>query len=322
MRVHYIYPPSSEYQAYLESLLHKNVQLSFGEEIPADEEVKILIAGRPKIHHFENNPSIEILIIPWAGLPPETAEVLRSFPEIKVHNIHHNAAPAAELALALLLAVAKEILPHDQTLRAGNWSMRYRESDSQLLAGKTALVLGYGEIGKLLKKYLTALGVEVLAVKRTARKVDQEELVFSPSELHDLLLRAEILVLALPLTPDTEGIITQREIDLLPSNAILINISRAVIVDQEALFYALKDKRIYGAGLDVWYNYPKNEADRMNTNPADFPFQELDNVVMSPHRGGKVDATEKMRMEGVAGLLNAAAEGKDLPNPVDLELGY
>jgi phosphoglycerate dehydrogenase-like enzyme len=140
--------------------------------------------------------------------------------------------------------------------------------------------------------------------------------------LKDLLPRAEILILALPLTPDTEGLISKKELDLLPSNAILINISRAVIVDQEALYIALKEKRIYGAGLDVWYNYPRTVEDRSKTSPASYPFHELDNVVMSPHRGGKVDATETMRVEGVAELLNAAAAGKPIPNPVDLKSGY
>jgi phosphoglycerate dehydrogenase-like enzyme len=322
MHVHFIYHPADQNKAYLEDLLDQEIQPSYGKEIPQEDEISILVAGRPQAHHFENHPSIHTLIIPWAQLPPETTEVLKSFPEIKVHNIHHNAAPAAELALALLLAVAKEILPHDQTLRAGNWSMRYRESDSQLLGGKTALVLGFGEIGKLIKRYLTALGVEVLAVKRTAAKADQTEMVYPPSMISELLPRAEILILALPLTPDTEGLISKKGIDLLPSNAILINISRAVIVDQKALYDALKSRRIYGAGLDVWYTYPQSEDDRLNTNPADFPFAELENVVMSPHRGGKVDATEKMRMEGVASLLNAAAAGKPIPNPVDLSVGY
>jgi phosphoglycerate dehydrogenase-like enzyme len=166
------------------------------------------------------------------------------------------------------------------------------------------------------------LGVNVLAVKRTAEKRDLEEFVYPPTQLQELLPKAEILILSLPLTPDTEGLISKKEIDLLPSNAILINISRAVIVDQEALFNALMSRQIYGAGLDVWYNYPSTEEDRMNTSPADFPFHELKNVVLSPHRGGKVDATEKMRVEGVAELLNAAESGKSMPNPVDLTAGY
>ena len=322
MRVHIIYPPSEENKSYLINLLDKKISLSFGEHVPADGDLKVLVAGRPKVHHFEKAPSIDTLIIPWAGLPAETTEVLKSYPDIKIHNIHHNAAPAAELALTLLLAVAKGVISHDQKLREGDWQLRYQESRSQLLDGKTALILGYGAIGKLVKGYLTSLGVEVLAIKRTVSENDPEGFIYPPSELHKLLPRGEILILALPLTEQTTGLISQIELDLLPPDAILINISRAVIVDQEALYNTLKNKKIYGAGLDVWYNYPKTEGDRTHTFPADFPFHELDNVVLSPHRGGKVSSTEKMRLEGVACLLNAAVRGEPIPNPVDLELGY
>ena len=322
MRVHFLYPPSEEDKKYLTKILDDSISLSYGDQIPANQQINILVAGRPKEHHFQAAPSIDTLIIPWAGLPPETADVLQKFPGLKIHNIHHNAAPAAELALALLLAVAKGIIYHDQTLRAGDWHLRYQESKSQLLAGKTALILGYGEIGKLLKRYLAALGVNVLAIKRSAIDNDKTDGIFPPSELVNLLPKAEILILALPLTDETRGLITKKELDLLPANAILINISRGIIVDQEALYLALKENRIYGAGLDVWYNYPKTEQDRVNTYPADFPFHELSNVVLSPHRGGKVDQTEKMRLDGVAQLLNAAARGEPIPNPVDLDLGY
>ena len=322
MRVHILYPPSEENKAQLARLLDKKISLSFGEDIPANEDLKILVAGRPKEHHFEVAPSINTLIIPWAGLPPETLAVLKSYPDIKVHNIHHNAAPAAELALALLLAVAKGVISHDQTLRHGDWQLRYQESQTKLLSGKTALILGYGEIGKLIKGYLTALGVKVLAIKRTAAKEDNKDSIFSPLELYKLLPETEILILALPLTDHTRGLLSQKELDLLPPNAILINISRAVIVDQEALYKSLYNGKIYGAGLDVWYNYPKTKEDRSNTFPADYPFHELENVVLSPHRGGKVVETEIMRMEGMARLLNAAARGEPIPNPVDLELGY
>jgi phosphoglycerate dehydrogenase-like enzyme len=116
--------------------------------------------------------------------------------------------------------------------------------------------------------------------------------------------------------------ITETELSLLPKNAILINISRGKIVDQRALFTVLKENKIFGAGLDVWYNYPKHSADRVETRPADYPFHELDNVVMSPHRGGLVKETERLRMSALALSLNAAAKGESIPNLVNLELGY
>jgi phosphoglycerate dehydrogenase-like enzyme len=77
-----------------------------------------------------------------------------------------------------------------------------------------------------------------------------------------------------------------------------------------------------GAGLDVWYNYPKEVEDRKSTFPADFPFQDLDNLVLSPHRGGLVRETDHLRFSFLAESLNAAARGEKIPNRVDLKLGY
>ncbi|MFN2168962.1 MAG: hydroxyacid dehydrogenase, partial [Anaerolineae bacterium] len=76
------------------------------------------------------------------------------------------------------------------------------------------------------------------------------------------------------------------------------------------------------AGLDVWYRYPEDKAARSNTPPAAYPFHELDNVVMSPHRAGHTAEAETLHLEHLARLLNAAARGEPLPNPVDLEAGY
>jgi phosphoglycerate dehydrogenase-like enzyme len=88
------------------------------------------------------------------------------------------------------------------------------------------------------------------------------------------------------------------------------------------LYLALRDGRLQGAGLDVWYNYPPDEAARINTPPADYPFSELENVVMSPHRAGGTLETGRLRMTHLAKLLNMAARGEPIPNCLDLERGY
>ena len=106
------------------------------------------------------------------------------------------------------------------------------------------------------------------------------------SALPELLPRADVLFLALPYTDDTRGIIGTAELALLPRSAILINIGRGGLVDERALYEALRDKMIAGAGIDTWYRYPEDEAARAQTRPGEFPFHELDNLVMSPHRGG------------------------------------
>ena len=131
-----------------------------------------------------------------------------------------------------------------------------------------------------------------------------------------------VLILAVPLTDLTEGMIGAAELALMPKRSILINISRGRVVDQKALFTALKDNHLFGAGLDVWYNYPSDHKERRNTLPGDLPFHELENVVLSPHRAGLVIENEALRMKASARLLNQAAAGKQIDNKVDVELGY
>jgi phosphoglycerate dehydrogenase-like enzyme len=129
-------------------------------------------------------------------------------------------------------------------------------------------------------------------------------------------------MVCLPHTPETTGFLGARELDLLPEHAVVVNIGRGPIVDEAALYAALREGKIHGAGLDVWYNYPPDEEARAHTPPSDYPFHELDNVVMSPHRGGGSAETDRLRMIHLARLLNAAARGEAMPNRIDLQRGY
>jgi phosphoglycerate dehydrogenase-like enzyme len=146
--------------------------------------------------------------------------------------------------------------------------------------------------------------------------------IHPPQALHRLLPCANALFICLPLTPATTGLIGAKELALLPPHAVLVNVARGPIVDEAALYHALRDGALHAAGLDVWYNYPPDEAARAHTPPSDYPFHELDNVVMSPHRAGGSTETELQRMAHLARLLNAAARGEEMPNRVDLQAGY
>jgi phosphoglycerate dehydrogenase-like enzyme len=108
----------------------------------------VLVSGNPSREIVEASPNLKILVIPWAGLPSPTRELMLEFPKISVHNLHHNAAPTAEVTLALLFAAAKFIIPFDKSLRTHDWKLRYESNPSMLLQGKTALILGYGAIGQ------------------------------------------------------------------------------------------------------------------------------------------------------------------------------
>ena len=94
------------------------------------------------------------------------------------------------------------------------------------------------------------------------------------------------------------------------------------MINEEALFAALQSKKLLAAGLDVWYQYPTKLEDRLGTAPSRFPFHTLDNVVMSPHRGGFLSAAEGSRVTELAAMLTVAAEGHAIPSAVDKELGY
>jgi phosphoglycerate dehydrogenase-like enzyme len=310
---------------FLQSLLDKKVEIDIGADIPQIPEYEVLVTGRPTREYLTASDKLQTLIIPFAGLPETTREVLYEFPNIRVHNLHFNADETAEMAISLLMASAKHLIPIDRNFRQHDWGQRYENpSSSILLAGKNALVLGYGEIGQRIAKICSALGMKVRVVKKTLdnKKTTPGSIDIHPiTDLAKLLPSAEVLVIALPLTTETERLMGKSELDLLPTNSILVNIGRGKIVDEEALYQRLKMGKIR-AGLDVWYAYPRDNNDLTKTPPSRFPFHELENVVMSPHRGGHSQEMTKRRMTALADLLNLAALGKPLPNAIDLRRGY
>jgi phosphoglycerate dehydrogenase-like enzyme len=310
----------------LTARLDPGVRLSLGPGLPEPPDYEVLITGRPERNQIEASPDLKALIVPWAGIPDATRQLMRDYPEIAVHNLHHNALPVAEFALTLLLAAAKFIVPMDRTLRSHDWRPRYQANPSRLLEGRTALILGYGAIGQKLADLCRGLGMQVLAIRRHAPPGGETQAngvrLFPLDELHRLLPQTDALLVCLPHTSETTALVGARELVLLPPRAILVNVGRGPVVDQQALYEALRDGRLYAAGLDVWYHYPEDEAARADTPPADYPFHELPNVVMSPHRAGGSTETDRLRMIHLADLLNAAARGEPMPNRVDLDVGY
>lgn len=324
LNVHLHNLPEDGSLAILQHYLLPEIQVTSG-AFPENADLHILVNGRPTRDQLIASPHLQALIIPWAGLSPETRALLADFPQVTVHNLHHNAAPVAELTISLLLAAARFVVPFDQALRRGDWRPRYkRPGPSVLLAGKTALILGYGAIGQRVGRLCHALGMRVLATRRSqiTSIEDGVATIHPPTALPHLLPQAHALLICLPLTPETEGLIGAAELAMLARPSLLVNIGRGPIVVEEALYAALKSGQLHAAGLDVWYNYPADEAALSATWPGNFPFHELDNVVLSPHRGGSSDATPELRMSQLADLLNAAVRGEPIPNRVDLARGY
>ncbi len=306
--------------------LYKNllpqISISYIKEIPAIPRYDILVCGVPDKKIIEASPNLKHLIIPWAGLPIKTKELMLNYPEISVHNIHHNAVPTAEMAFSLMMTVIKNIIPIDKSFRKNDWNLRYDPPSMDILSGKKVLILGYGTIGKTVSGYCQAFGMKVTCVNSSGENKSEGKIqIYAISKLNELLQNADIIFLTLPLTSKTKGLIKKKQLTLLPDGATIINISRGMIIDERTLFDELKSGRI-NAGLDVWYNYPQSEDEYTNTPPSDFPFHELPNVVMTPHLAGHSDKTEKFRAIEVARLLNHKINGEPIPNRVDLDRGY
>lgn len=322
---HLLQQPDPAHRQFLQGQLHPDIALSWDESIP--EQTTILVGGRPTTAQIDACPNLEAVIIPYAGLPATTRQIMAERSHIAIHNLHHNAIPTAEMALTLLLTAAKRTIPADRLFRMHDWSARHSaDYSSFILEGKIALILGYGAVGQHVARTCQALGMRVLATKRALPSSPNRDGVqlHPPSDLSGLLPQADVLLITLPLTAETKDMIRATELALLPTPAILVNIGRAEIVDEAALYQALQAGTLHAAGLDVWYQYPSGPEARSNTPPSQFPFHELDNVVMSPHRagGGGTDEVERRRMTALARSLNAAAQGQPIPHQVDLARGY
>ena len=310
---------------YLRSLLEPGVELL----VDADSaDYEIAIAHRLADELLTRSTKLRAVVVPWAGMPKHFGELLSKpeYTHISLHNSHYNALPVAEYAFTLLLMAAKNIGSLDRALRRGDWTQRYRPASAVLLHGKTVLILGFGAIGRNVAALCKGIGMNVLATRRSIVAETENALaqLHPPSDLHKLLPRADALICCLPLTEETKGLIGADELAMLPERAVVVNVGRGAVFEEEALFSALQDGTVHAAGLDVWYQYPRDEIGRKTTHPSRFPFYELENVVMSPHHSAALAdrADMRLRMESLAEIINAAARGEEIPNRMNIARGY
>ncbi len=203
----------------------------------------------------------------------------------------------ADLAFALLLALARRIVPGAAAVRAGRWKTWEPASDLGAdLAGATLGIVGWGRIGQAVARRAEGFGMEVVHSSRS-----------SGVPLEELLASADFVSLHIPLTPDTRGLIDAAALKRMKPTALLINTARGGVVDQDALRAALIDGEIAGAALDVTDPEPL---------PADHPLLDAPNLLVVPHVGSATVRTRaKMAAMAVENLL-AALAGRPMPHPV------
>ncbi len=322
LRAHSVHEFGDLVFAGLRTAVGAEVAVTVGPELPGGAAVDVLIAGRPTPTQLAACPGLRAVIVPWAGISAATLDCVAERPGVALHNLHHNAGPTAEHALTLLLAAAKNVVASDRRMRAHDWKDRGRAQTAVFLAGERAVVVGMGAIGTRIAALCRGLGMDVVGVARAVAPNEERDgvPVVAVDRLRDVLTGARALLVAVPLTGATRGLIGASELALLGDAAVVVNIARGPVIDERALYEGLRDGRLHGAGLDVWYRYPQPDEER--TAPSEFPFEDLANVVMTPHRAGSTDATERLRMNALAEILTAFARGEAPPNRVDPQRGY
>jgi phosphoglycerate dehydrogenase-like enzyme len=319
LKAHYYRDVKATLEDALQNRLGEEYRISVGKEIPND--VDVLILGYPTAEKLKISPKLKYLIIPFAGIPDPSRELMLNYPEIKVFNLHHNSRVVAENVMAFLQAGIKHIIKADREFRTNDWTIRYKDNPSTLLYKKRVLICGYGHIGKLVESFLLPYEVSVVKIKR--KDINPQVGIFSLNDLNKIVGDYDIVINLLPATPETIDVFTQETFDNMKASCYFINVGRGNTVVEEALFNALKERKISGAALDVWYNYPVHEADWTKTPPANYPFYTLDNVIISPHRAGGLgmEENETFRIEEITKLLQEFVANPDLPG-IDLEIGY
>ncbi len=299
-----------------------------------------IVAGPVPEDTLERAAALRIQFIPFAGV---NRAPLRYFRErgLTLCNSHGNAPLVAERAVALALAAAGRVVEFDQDLRRGLWHRRDDPDQPfdywQSLLGKRVTVLGVGAIGSGIAGLMRPFGGRITGCRRRRRRgpgqrpadcgpefgasVASSDGPFDEitTDLDGALRSAEILFIALPLTPASTGLLGAPELELL-RGSILVNVSRAEIVEEEPLYRALHEGALHAAGLDVWYSNPEQFTD--TTLPSSMPFHELSNVVMSPHAGSHATEGKRLQMEGTIANVHAYLSTGAPLNRVDLDAGY
>ncbi len=254
-------------------------------------------------------PRLRVVAVHGVGVDPVDVRRATALGIAVVNTPGTNARSVAEHALALMLALARQVPAADRAVREGRFDFKYRARLVEL-SGKTLGVVGCGRIGTLTARMArAAFGMRVLGYAPSADPARLARAGIAAVPDLDTLRAATDVSLHLPLTEQTRGLLDARRLGLMKPTAFLVNTGRGGVVDEAALIRVLAEGRIAGAGLDVF------ERERM---PADYPLLRLPNVVLSPHAAGSSEEALRRTALEAARLLLLTAEGRrprSLVNP-------
>ncbi len=257
---------------------------------------------------------LKLLHLPGAGV--DGIEFDKVPATVSVCNVYGHDIGIAEYVMAGILEFTIGLMAMDRALRQDRWTGSYvcgpRHGE---LFGQTIGIVGYGRIGREVARRARAFGMRVIACSRSAKNSDEfAERVDAMNHFDRLLGEADFIVVAAPLTETTHGFINESAFAKMKTSAVVVNVARGAIIDEPALYQALKSKRIAGALIDTWYKYPRQGDDHQK--PASLPFHELDNLIMTPHASGWTHNLTSRRCQSIADNLNRLARGEALINVV------
>jgi phosphoglycerate dehydrogenase-like enzyme len=295
--------------------LETTCELLVGEEdelLPRLSEVDVVVtlAFTPAMGGAASR--LRLVQVPGAGVDRIDRRALPA--SAVVANAYGHERGIAEYVLGTMLAWNHRFVSVDASLRRGRWEAAWSHDAPPPpfvpeLGGKTLGILGYGRIGQAVARRARAFDMTVHAIRREPKGTSAEGLasLAGPEGLEALLRGADYVAITLTLTPETRGMISARQLALMKRSAVLINVARGEVVDEDALYEALAGATIAGAALDVWYRYPAAPGP---TLPSRRPFHELPNVLMTPHVSGWTEGMLEARAAVIAGNIARIARGE------------
>jgi phosphoglycerate dehydrogenase-like enzyme len=281
------------------------------------DNAEVLICARCGPAMAAAGKTLRLVQAPGAGV--DGIDVAALPPGALVANTYHHEDSIAEYVLASAILLRRGFLAQDAALRRDRWASPAYDpampwGDS--LAAATVGLVGFGHIGERSWRRFRAFGARGLAVTRRG-EVDAAahglDWAGTTAALDTLLERSDVVVVSAPLTAATTGLIGAPELARMRPGAVLVNVGRGPLVDERALYDALRDGSLGGAAIDVWYGYPSAGA---LAAPSALPFRELPHVLMTPHSSGITRQTFAARVEDIAANVRRLAAGEPLVNVV------
>lgn len=287
MKILLLFEPEGYWKEKLDALKLEFPEADFtvnskpAERIAELKTADAVICGRLTADELTESKQLKAVIVPFTGLNNFPVDEIKHR-KIALYNTHANAPFVAEHAIALALALLGRVNEFHNDLKQGVWNRTKEDQDMwTTLRGKRCGIMGYGNIGKFIAAYLKPFDCKITGFRRNITPAFDDNGVELTNSLDTLFQKSDVIFNVLPLTPETKHLINSKNIAALRGKYI-ISVGRGETIHEEALYNALKDNVAAGAALDVWYKYPGKETKPVM--PANFPFWELLNVVMSPHK--------------------------------------